>query len=88
MLFLSKNRDINRLNLGMSVQFVSSSLIKSSDETLECESSRLSHVCLIKDGALRFCHIICEEEVLCNAYRLIFIEHLRCRYVSIGVHRM
>ena len=53
LLFLSKNGDINRLNLGMTIQFASSSLINGSDEMLKCESSSLSHVHLIRNGAPR-----------------------------------
>ena len=53
---------INRQNLGVAVGFGSSSLINGSNETLECELLLLSHVCLIEDGALRFCYVAREEE--------------------------
>ena len=83
---MSKNKGINRLNLGVIDRFVSSSSINNSDEILGCESSPLSLVCLIKDGAIRFCHVA-HEEVSLNACHLIFTECLRCSLVSIGVHR-
>ena len=48
--------------LGLAVGFGSLSLINSLDEVLECELWPLSHVCLIKDGASRVCHVAHEEE--------------------------
>ena len=87
MLFTSKNMGINKLNLGMTVWFASSSSLNSSDEMFKYESSLLSCVCLIKYGALRFCHIGHEEEASRNAFHSIFIESSRCSHVCIRVHR-
>ena len=58
----------------MTVGFGSSSSINGSDELLGCESLPLSCVCLIEDGALRFCHVPREEEESLDVYHLIFIE--------------
>ena len=60
----------------MDIRFGSLSSINDSDETLGCESLSLSHVCSIKDGVIRFCHVAREEASL-NIRRLIFIERSR-----------
>ena len=73
--------------LGVTVGFGSSSSVNGSDEMLGCESLPLSHAHSIKDGALRFCHIAHEEETSHNRVCLIVNQHLRCRHVSIKVHR-
>ena len=57
MLFPSKNKGINRQNLGVTIQFASSSLINGSDAMLECKSMPLSHGRWIPNEALRFFHI-------------------------------
>ena len=46
----------------MAIGFGSSSSINRLDEMLGCEALTLSHVCSIKDGALRFFHVAREEE--------------------------
>ena len=43
MLFLSKNKGINRLHLSVTFQFASSSSINGLDVTKECESMSLIH---------------------------------------------
>ena len=48
-------------------QCASSSSINGLDENLGCESLPLSRVRLIKDGALRFRHVMREEEASRNA---------------------
>ena len=53
MLFPSNNRSINRLKLGVTVQFFSLSLINSFDEILGCELSPLSRVHQIRNEAPR-----------------------------------
>ena len=68
--------------LGMIVQWDILSTFNSSDKMLGCESLLLSRVHLIKDGALRFCLLTCEEEMSHNAYRLIFIELSGCEHTS------
>ena len=60
--------------MGVTVQFPSSSSINSLDETLKCESSPFSPICMIKDGMLKFHHVAHEEEASRNACHLIFIE--------------
>ena len=50
-----------KLTYSLIVRFASLSLINSLEETLRCKMSRISPVGLIKDGALKFCHITCEE---------------------------
>ena len=52
--------------LGVAIGFGSSSSINGSNRMLGCESLLLSSVRLIKDGALRFCHIAHEEEASRN----------------------
>ena len=52
MFFLSKNMGIKRLNMGMTVQFASSS-INGSDKIFGYEWSSLSQVRSIKNGAPR-----------------------------------
>ena len=86
MFFPSKNMGINRLHLGVTIRFSSSSSIKGLDEMLRCESSALSPFCLIEDEALKFHHVTDEEETSCNTCRSIFFEHLRCNHVSTGVY--
>ena len=61
----------------MVVRFGSSSSINDSDETLRCELLPLSRVCLIEDGALKFFHVMLEEEASLNVRCLIFIERSR-----------
>ena len=61
MIFPSRNKGINRLHLGMTIQFASSSSIKNLDEKLIFELSSLSLVCSIEDRALGFCHVGHEE---------------------------
>ena len=73
--------------MGVAIGFVSSSSINSSAETLGCESSPLSPVRSIEDGALRFRNIACEEEASFNVRHLIFIERLRWVHLSTRVHR-
>ena len=51
MLFLSKNRDINRLKFGVTFLFAYPSSINGSDEILVCESSPLNNICFITNGA-------------------------------------
>ena len=70
----------------MAIGFVFSSSINRSYEMLGCESLPLSLVCSIKDEALRFCHVACEEEVLRDRVRSIVNRCLRCRHTSIKVH--
>ena len=53
----------------------------------QCESLCLSRVCSIKDGALRFYHILHKEEMPRNACHLIFIGCSGCVHVSMGVHQ-
>ena len=57
--------------LGVTIRFGSLSLINGLDEILGGESLSLNHVHLIEDGALRFCHVAREEEVLQDLVRLI-----------------
>ena len=64
MLFSSKNRGINKLNLGLTIRFVSSFFINSLDEMPECKSSQLILIRLIR--ALRFRHVGHEEEAFYN----------------------
>ena len=87
MLFRLKNRSINRVNLGVTIQFASSSSINGLDEMLGCEWSRLSLIYPIEDGGLRYHHVACEEEAASNTCRLIFIERMRCHHASLRVHR-
>ena len=70
----------------MTIQCISSSSINGSDEMFGCKLLPLSHVCLFKDGALRFRQVECEEETLHNACRFIFIGRSGCIHVSMGVH--
>ena len=63
--------------LAMTIGFGSSSSIQGSDETLGYQSLPLSHVCLIKDRALRFCHILREEEASCDLVHPIVNRRLR-----------
>ena len=49
--------------MDVAVGFGSSSSIKDSDETHGCKSFPVSHISSIKDEALRFGHIACEEEL-------------------------
>ena len=49
--YLLKKIGINRLNLGMTLQFFSSSSINGSDEMLRYELSSLSSIRLIRYGA-------------------------------------
>ena len=83
MLFLLKNKGTNRVNLGVTNRFASSSSINSLDETLRCKLSRLSPVHPIEDGVLIFHHVTCEEELSCNVCHLIFIEQMRCPFEAI-----
>ena len=71
----------------MAVGFGSSSSINSSDEMLGCKSLPLSCVCLIADGALRFFHVVREEESLHN--RVCSMGNRRQGYhqASTKVHR-
>ena len=87
MLFLSKNRGIDRLHLGVTIRFVSSSSINSSDAMLGCESSPLSPVHSSEDGAVGFFHVSHEEEASYNTCRSTFVERSRCSHVSKGVHQ-
>ena len=48
----------------MIVGFGSLSSINGSDEMLGCKSFPLSCVCSIEDGALKFYHVVHEEEAL------------------------
>ena len=68
---------IYKEKLGVVVRFSSSSSINSLDETLGCKSLILSHVCSIKDVALRFCHVAREEEASCNLICSIVNRHLK-----------
>ena len=72
----------------MIISFASSSSINNSNETLGCESSRLSLITLIEDRALRFCHVACEEEASRNVRCWIFIACLRCCQLSLKVHQV
>ena len=72
----------------MAIGFGSSSSINGLDETLECESLTLSYVHSIEDEALKFCHIVHEEEALRNRVRPIVNQRLRCRHTSTKVHRV
>ena len=63
--------------LSATVRFGYSSSINGSDETLGCESLPLSRVCPIKGGALKFCHIACEEEASRDFVHLIVNRRLR-----------
>ena len=71
----------------MAIRFVSSFSINGLDEMLGLKSLPLSRVCLIEDGALRFFHVVREEETYCNACRLICIGPFGCVHMSMGVHR-
>ena len=53
MFFPSKNMGIKRLNMGMTVQFASSSSINGSDKIFGYEWSSLSQVHSIRNGAPR-----------------------------------
>ena len=64
MLYIVEEHVYLYAKLGTTVRFGSSSLINGSDEMLRCELFQVSHVCSIKDGALRFCLVVCEEEAL------------------------
>ena len=77
-LFLSKNKDINRLHFGMTIRFASSSTNNGLDKNFGCELSPLNPVCSIDNGALKFCHVVHEVEASCDACHLIFIEGSRC----------
>ena len=70
----------------MAIGLGSSSSINVSDEMLGCESLTLSHVRLIKDGALRFCHVARENEASRNRICLIINRCLRCHHTSNEVH--
>ena len=61
----------------MALGFGSSSSINGSDETLGCKSFPLSHVHSIEDGALIFCHVVCEEEASCDRVRTIMNRRVR-----------
>ena len=50
---------------------------------LGCESSPLSLVWSIEDGALIFHHVVGEEEALCNTCHLIFTKRSRCSHASL-----
>ena len=55
----------------MAIGFDSLSSINCLDEMLGCEFLPLSHFHLIEDGALRFCHVVREEEVSRDRIRSI-----------------
>ena len=74
--------------LGVAIGLRISSSINGYDETLGCKSLCLSCVCLIEDGALRFCHVAREEEALRNDCCLIFIGRSGYVHVYMGVHRL
>ena len=74
MLFLLKTRGINRLNLGVTIQFASLSSINISNEILGYISSPLRSVYRIEYVALRFHHVAHEEEASRNACHLIIFE--------------
>ena len=63
-LFPSKNRDINRLNLGMIIRFASLSSINSSNVMLECELIPLSSGFWICGEALRFHHVNVKSQII------------------------
>ena len=74
----------------------SSSSINGSDETFGCESltsvrldvnQRLSHICSIEDGLLKFCHVVREEESSRYHVRPIENQCLRCQHASIKIDR-
>ena len=71
----------------MTVGFGYLASINGLDEILGCESLPLSHVCSIKDGALRFCHIARAEEASCDHVCLIGNRCLRCGNASSEVHQ-
>ena len=57
-LFPSKNKGMNRLILGLTVRFTSSSSINGSDLTHEYKLMPLSCGRWYCDEALRFCHVV------------------------------
>ena len=69
----------------MIVQCASSYSINGSNEKLGYELSPLGQIHLIEDGALRFCHIVREEEASCNTCRWMFIENSSDANMSMGV---
>ena len=71
----------------MAIGFDSSSSINGLEEMLRCELLQSIHVHLIEDGALKFFHIMREEEAPHDRIRPIENQHLRCRHLSIEVHR-
>ena len=52
-----------------------------------CESLALSSICLIKDRALRFCHVTHEEEASRDHINLIVNPRLKGHHASIEVDR-
>ena len=79
--------ETEQIQFSVAVGFGVPSSINGSDETPGCKSLHLSRVHLIKDGALKFCHIVREEEMPRKGYRLIFIGCSGCVHVSRGVHQ-
>ena len=71
----------------MAIGFGSLSSINDSNEMLGCELLPLSRVYSIEDGALRFCHVACEEETSPNCVCPIMNRRLRFRHASIEVHQ-
>ena len=69
----------------MAIGFDSSSSINCSDEILGYKSLPLCRFCLIKDGALRFCHIMREEEATRNLVRMIINRWLKFLYASLNL---
>ena len=72
----------------MTIRLGSSYSINGSDEMLGCESLPLSYVRSIEEGALRFCHIVREEEASRDRVRPIKNRRLRFYHVFIEVYKV
>ena len=70
---LPLNIRINKQIWGVTIKFSVSSSINSSDGPLGCKLLRLSHVYLIEDELLRFCHVVHEEVTVENVCLIILI---------------
>ena len=62
MVYIVKENAYIYLKLGVTIRFGVPSSINNFDEMLGCESLHLIHVYSIKDGTLRFRHIVREEK--------------------------
>ena len=69
----------------MAIGFDSSSSINYSDEILGYKSLPLCRFRLIEDGALKFCHIMREEEATHNLVRMIINRWLKFLYASLNL---